>query len=129
MNPLIVLFPSLILIGGFGACLYLIALQRQDLRRAIAAWKKDAADAATSRGEILDAIEDSAQRMEETLLRRQSTPQAARKTAIDQTRRNQVIRMAKRGERPEQIAAALGMNASEVTLTLKLQGLIEPHPN
>jgi DNA-binding NarL/FixJ family response regulator len=40
---------------------------------------------------------------------------------MNTSRRSQVLRMHRRGERPEQIAAALGLPQNEVDLLLKLQ--------
>jgi hypothetical protein len=45
---------------------------------------------------------------------------AAPKAGMNLTRRSQVLRMHRRGERPEQIAAALQVPNSEVELLLKL---------
>ena len=43
------------------------------------------------------------------------------KPSMNTSRRSQVLRMHRRGERPEQIAAALGLPQNEVDLLLKLQ--------
>ena len=40
------------------------------------------------------------------------------------TRRSQVLRMARRGDNPEQIAAELGLPENEVQLLLKVQKIL-----
>lgn len=58
------------------------------------------------------------ERLEEELqaLRQAQTP----RPGMNLTRRTIVLRMSRRGERPEQIAAALGLPRAEVELLLKL---------
>lgn len=58
------------------------------------------------------------ERLEEELraLRQARTP----RPGMNLTKRTMVLRMSRRGERPEQIAAALGLPRAEVELLLKL---------
>jgi len=60
----------------------------------------------------LSAIEARASQAEMT------APQSA--VAMNLSRRAQILRMSKRGERPEQIAAAMSLPLNEVSLVLKL---------
>jgi len=47
-------------------------------------------------------------------------PPSPVRPSLNLSRRSQILRLAKRGERPEQIAAALGLPSNEVELLLKL---------
>ncbi len=47
------------------------------------------------------------------------------KPGMNTSRRSQVLRMHRRGERPEQIAAALGLPQNEVDLLLKVQQAVQ----
>lgn len=54
-------------------------------------------------------------------------PPPTSRSGMNMNKRLQAARMSKRGERPEQIAAALGLPASEVALLLKVQRLTLPN--
>lgn len=66
----------------------------------------------------LDALRAGAAEFDRRL--RELPAQAAPEAEMDPVRRAQVLRMHRRGERPEQIAAALGLPRGEVDLLLKL---------
>jgi len=54
-------------------------------------------------------------------------PPPSSRSGMNMNKRVQAARMSKRGERPEQIAAALGLPANEVALLLKVQRLTLPN--
>ena len=54
-------------------------------------------------------------------------PPPTSRSGMNLNKRIQAARMSKRGERPEQIAAALGLPANEIKLLLKVQRLTLPN--
>jgi DNA-binding NarL/FixJ family response regulator len=102
---------------GLTVSLYLFVQLKLEVSRQAAQWKRER-----------EAIEEENRRMragldtalEEIKLPRIGTAAPVAKPGMNLTRRAQVIRMHRRGERPEQIAAALGLPRNEVDLVLKV---------
>ena len=121
---------------GLGLCLYLFISLKRDIfrldrrgRRGEAAWTCAIAaqrDASTSgferqRQEIGELREDLKQVAERVSL---LTPSAPPATGVNLVKRTQVIQLARRGNRPDQIAACLQVPQNEVELVLKVHRTI-----
>lgn len=103
--------------------LWLFILVKVDIRRAA---RKRAED----RKDILEACRKIQETIDE--MRRQPPPVPLPAAQLEplpagpassMSRRAQVLRMARRGDRPDQIAAALGVPVNEVALVLKVASL------
>ena len=117
-NPV---FPSALLAIGLGFCTFLFVTLKQDLQKV----HKHHADIERrlegllrdSSGEI-NAVKSGLKDVEE---KAGALPQmSAPKPGMNMSRRSQVLRMHRRGERAEQIAAALNLPLNEVELLLKV---------
>lgn len=120
-NLWLTVLAGLLLTGGLvvGFCLLV------SLRRALHRVSALAAAAPVELGIRLEKIEATVdslgQRQGELELHLSRLPQlSAPRPSMNLARRSQALRMYRRGERPEQIAAALGIPQGEVDLLLKL---------
>ncbi len=104
--------------AGMVACLVLFAALKKELGEGQARHEKRflAAEAETNR--LRAALEQLQQDLREA--EQQSVAVARPPSGLNQNRRGQVLRMHRRGERPEQIAAALGIPQNEVELFVKV---------
>ncbi len=97
--------------AGMAACLYLFLSAKRDLF-----------EAEKRLGRELGSLR---QRLEEQA---EAPPPAAPRPALNITTRSQALRLARRGDRPDQIAAALSIPLREVDLLLKVQQLSTRSP-
>ena len=99
-------------------CLFLFISLKRDLWRAEKRWR--------SRVEALEAgIEAKAQAFDErwnelSQMSPQPAPPAALRSAMNQTKRSQVLQMLRRGVEPDEIAATLSLPLNEVELLVKV---------
>jgi len=118
---------------GMMLCLYLFVTLKRDIfrldkrsRQAQSGWSaaisdhRDYCDSSLKRqseetAELRTEIKEVTERV--SLL----TPSAAPSTGINLVKRTQVIQLARRGSRPDQIAACLHVPQNEVDLVLKVQ--------
>lgn len=122
MTKLSLLSPYLFAAIATLMSLWLFILVKVDIRRAA---RKRAED----RKDILEACRKIQETIDE--MRRQPAPPPPLPQpeplpagpASAMSRRAQVLRMARRGDRPDQIAASLGMPINEVALVLKVASL------
>ncbi len=112
-----------LLAAGLAACLYLFCSTKQEIgrtrneHRALqAALGRAQAELAELSMRLLDA---------EQIAGAMVTPPPAR-SGLNLTRRAQVLRLARRGQNPSQIAAAVGIPEGEVELILKVHNLVAP---
>ena len=77
----------------------------------------------------LEALSARLAQLEEDLEVRDASPTLPDAGGMNFSRRTRVLRMYRRGGRPDQIAAALGIPVNEVNLLLKLQQLAEAAPD
>ena len=110
-----------LLAAGLTLCVYLFVTLKQDLHRVHChhlerqeglemICQEMGAELATARALLIDVDEKA------SALPQMSDP----KPGMNMSRRGQVLRMHRRGEEPEQIAAALGLPQNEVSLLLKI---------
>lgn len=129
MTPRILMVFQALLAAGLGACVYLFVTFKQDLRRAERRWSSRL-DAAQSEAESLRSeLNETRERLHETeenagLL----VPPQPALSGLNLGKRSQAIRMFRRGERPEQIAAVLRLPIREVDLLLKVHRIVLSGP-
>ncbi len=123
-NYLLSLGPYALVAAGSIACLFVFLTLKQELRRLKSRLDRQQA------GEVAAAWNLKVRFEEITLRLRDSeeragvlvAPQPA-KSGLNLTKRSQVIRMSRRGERAENIAASLSLPRGEVDLLLKINAL------
>jgi len=117
-------FPALSLAG----CLWLYlategrlrSIERK-VRESDGGWKALREDAAASAGSLESQNKELRRALEELSERIQLlTPSLGPRAGMSLNKRSQVLRLARQGELPEQIAAALGLPQNEVDLLLKV---------
>ncbi|HVX65067.1 MAG TPA: hypothetical protein VHA11_00620 [Bryobacteraceae bacterium] len=111
--------------AGLGACVYLFASFKHDLRTMEKRWierlNTAQADAEHLRAELIETRDRLRQTEENAGLL--VAPQAAL-SGFNLGKRSQAIRMFRRGEKSEHIAAALRLPAREVELLLKVHRIV-----
>jgi hypothetical protein len=122
---LLSLGPYALQASGLVACIFIFLTLTQEVRRLKLRLDRQQADQATSARDLnlrLEAI---------TLRLRDSEDRAGvlvapepPRSGLNLTKRSQVIRMSRRGERAENIAASLNLPRGEVDLLLKINALV-----
>lgn len=121
----LIVIVTLLLAAGLGLCMFLFVTLKQDLHRA----QREAKKATQDLHELLaqqsagaEGLQKHVSQLESNIEERLAeVPQySSPKPGMNTSRRMQVLRMYRRGERPEQIAAALGIPQGEVDLLLKV---------
>jgi len=123
-NYLLSLGPYALVAAGSIACLFVFLTLKQEIRRLKSRLDRQQA------GEVAAAWNLKVRFEEITLRLRDSeeragvlvAPEPAR-SGLNLTKRSQVIRMSRRGERAENIAASLSLPRGEVDLLLKINAL------
>ena len=114
-------FLILLLLGG-SLALYLAASRRFRLLAV------DGRRAAAGQAAVRRAFEDRLVRLEAGLRELESSPPLSAPTvganALSLQKRSQALKMIRRGEPPDTVAAALGVPRNQIQLLLKVQGLI-----
>jgi hypothetical protein len=105
-----------LLLVGLPACLYLFASAKRDL------W---AAEKRTARR--IEGLEAEIQALREKV-EEPPAPAPPARAGFNLTTRSQALRLSRRGDRPDQIAAALGIPEREVELLLKVDRAVETSP-
>lgn len=114
-NPLTL---TALLGAGLIACLTLFAALKKEFCESEARHKEQFQALAAAADQMRAALEQLQQDMQES--REQSAVAARPVPGMNLNRRGQVLRMYRRGEKPEQIAAALSIPLSEVELLVKV---------
>lgn len=118
-NPLAYLGLTMV---GFAGCLYLFVSAKRDLRVAVRRFEKDRTVMETAIRLISTECRDLAEKLGEFEERAgMLVPPAPTRSGLNLNTRTEALRMYRRGDRPEQIAAALAIPASEVELLVKVQ--------
>jgi hypothetical protein len=124
MHPLTQYF---LLAAVLVVCLYLFLATRREqsldtkLMRAELAQVRSSLDVLRMQvGQLERRLCTTEERVEEP------TPSAVPIPGMNLTRRSQVLRMARRGDNPQSIAAELGLPANEVELLLKVHKILGP---
>lgn len=117
------LLPYILLVVIIGLCLALFLLLKTDVRRYASQWTRE-------RDELLEthqALKAQISALEQAMRTRDERVEAAVassspvRPSLNLQRRAQILRLAKRGDRADQISVALAMPQKEVELFLKLQ--------
>jgi len=108
--------------AGLAGCLYLFLSAKRDLRAAVRRLDKERMVMETAIRLISTEFREVAEKLRESEERTGMlvAPPPPR-SGLNLNTRTQALRMHRRGDRPEQIAAALAMPESEVELLLKVQ--------
>lgn len=118
--------------AAMSACLYLFVSTARNVHSLRARFDRRLRDAELQTGVLGAQVATVQSRVDDIATRTQelegtvSSLAAARRpqsmtAGVDANQRTQVLRLARRGERPERIAAELGVPKSEVDLLLKVQ--------
>ncbi len=118
-----------LLVAGMGACVYLFSTFKHDLRTAEKRWAKRFETALAEAGSLRAELEEARERMHETEenARLLVAPQPAL-SGLNLGKRSQAIRMFRRGEKADQIAAALRLPTREVELLIKVHRIVLSAP-
>jgi leucyl aminopeptidase (aminopeptidase T) len=123
-RTLLTLGPYVLLAVGLAASLYLFLSLKKDLRSLRRALAAQGAQAGASQTQTRLSVDDLALRLADAEQRAGVlVPPAAPKSGLNLNKRAQAIRMSRRGEAPERIAAVLTLPRKEVELLLKVQAL------
>ncbi len=123
MNETVIsLAACMLFAAGIGLCTYLFVTLKQEMNRS----RKESRELEEALRQNTASIREEMASIQETLKqldrRTGELPQlASPMPGMNTTRRTQALRLHRRGDRPEQIAAALGIARGEVDLLLKVQ--------
>ncbi len=123
-----VLVQYLLLLTGLGLLTYLFLVLSRELRRAQQRQEKlsSAVEAWLARCEArLTEAETRITEFQDWAGTQHVGPALWQQSAINLNSRTQILRMHRRGERPEQIAAALSLPLNEVQLLLKIHHALQ----
>ena len=117
------LVPIVVLTAGYvvGFCIFL-ALRKEIRTLRARLSKKDAADVISAL-DLKNKLEEVAARLGDAEERGLLTAPAPPKSGLNFSKRSQVIRLSRRGEPAENIAASLNMPRRQVELLLKVQAI------
>ena len=122
---LLSLGPYALQAAGSIATLFIFLTLKQEIRRLKSRLDRQQADEATAARDLKLRLEEIAMRLRDSEERAGVlvAPQPPR-SGLNLTKRSQVIRMSRRGERSENIAASLSLPRGEVDLLLKINALV-----
>lgn len=100
--------------------MYLFLLVKSEMAVLIRRLQSEVTTLRGGMDELRQKLADLDSDLEERAVNANATP----KDSLNISKRSQVLRMYRRGEKPEAIAAALGMAQSEVDLLLKVQRIM-----
>ena len=121
---LIPLMPLALLAAGLLTSIYLFVTLKCELQKGKARLKRDLARTEVENRDLKRRIEDLSLRLEDAEDRAGVlVPPAPPKSGLNLGRRTQVIRMWRRGDRPDTIATSLNLPKNEVELLLKVHQL------
>lgn len=119
------LLPYALLVVIIGLCLALFLLVKVDVRRHASRWDREREDLIETQQSLktqISALEEALrtrnERVETPAIVGATTPP---RPSLNLNRRAQILRLARRGESPDQISVALAIPHREVELFLKLQ--------
>jgi hypothetical protein len=125
MSPQAAAEGCLLVACGVAACLWLFASLKSELRATRSRFKRRHEETFASLEALRAALADLDQRMAET--EKQAgllVPPPPVLSGFNLGKRSQAVRMARRGETPSQIAAALRLPQGEVELLLKVHQIV-----
>jgi len=125
MGSVLELAPYLGWIAGLGVVLFLFLETRRQQEDFQVRWNKRQQMMQAEVGKLRSLTTDLAARLEDAERRSATLAAPAQPpSGLNLNRRSQAIRMFRRGERPEQIAAALAIPLAEVQLLLKVHRIL-----
>ena len=122
--PLIHPLEVFVVLAISGTCLLYAFLLHMNLRTLAKQGRKQREEFEARLAEVLDAMEQLRRERQEGA---QASPAPATAQPLNLNKRGQVLRMRRRGEMPETIAAALSIPRNEVDLLLKVHQMSLEH--
>jgi len=116
--------PYLVEIAGGCLLLVMILELKRKQREAENRWNKRQMLLQSELGKLRGEITDLKTRLQEAEMRAELDTVASRPSGLNLNRRSQAIRLLRRGERPEQVSATLGMPPPEANLLLKVHRIV-----
>lgn len=109
-----------------GACVLLLIVLEMKRRQQETEqrWNKRQMLLQSELGKVRGEITDLKSRLQEAEVRAELEVGATRPSGLNLNRRTQAIRLLRRGERPEQVSASLGMPTQEADLLLKVHRIV-----
>lgn len=111
-------------LAALGLSLLALVRARAILRRAETAAAPPSAPAEAAIGILQQAVEELREQVEELRRHPAPAPALAARHALNLDKRSQALRMHRRGESPEQIAAVLEIPLQQVDLLLKVHRIV-----
>ncbi len=125
MNPVADLAAYLLSISGVGLAAFLFLQLKRAQQETQARWNKRQQLLLTELGQLRGLVQDLRERADEAERRAEiGNGPSIPSTGLNLSRRTQALRLFRRGERPEQVAATLGMPLGEVELLKKVQRIL-----
>jgi hypothetical protein len=119
------LTPFLLLTAGMSACGYVFLSLKQEIRTLTKRLSQQQQELASFRESLTAELENAKQRLREAEERTGVlVPPLPPKSGFNLSKRSQVMRMSRVGEKAEKIAAALSLPRKEVELLLKVQKIV-----
>ena len=108
--------------AGMGLCLFLFASLKRDLRTAEARCQKKLTALELDWKGKMEALDERWKELSQAsgLL----VPPAPTRSGLNVNKRSQALQMSRRGEKPQDIAAALSIPQNEVELMVKVQRIV-----
>jgi hypothetical protein len=124
-SSLLLLGPYALVAAGSIACVGVFLTLKQETRRLKLRLDRQQAEIGTAAQDLKVKLEELTLRLRDSEERAGVlvAPEPAR-SGLNLTKRSQVIRMSRRGERAENIAASLSLPRGEVDLLLKINALV-----
>jgi len=118
--------PYALIAAGMGLCLFLFVSLKRDLRASDSRCEKKLAALEAEWKEKVAALEQQCQELAEVsgLL----VPPPPIRSGLNLNKRSQALQMSRRGEKPQDIAAALSLPRNEVELLMKVQRIVLAAP-
>jgi DNA-binding NarL/FixJ family response regulator len=118
---------ALIAVSAVVLCVFVSISFKRDIRRIHQSYQVNRNATEVQLRALAGRLESLDQTVKELEKKTAAIPQLSPpKPGMTESRRVQVLRMYKRGERTEQIAAALGLPLNEVDLLVKVHQLVHP---
>jgi hypothetical protein len=118
--PYLDLMPYVLSTVSLAACVWMFVLLKVEIRRNVLRFRRDREMLEALCSKLKVSVEEIEQKMAEIPAGSEIPAPPSIRPSLNISHRAQVLRMSRRGERPEQIAAALRLPVKEVELLLKV---------
>jgi hypothetical protein len=118
--PVLDLLPYGVAATTLAASIWMFVLVKMELRKSRLRSERQRQTVEETLGALRASIDQIRSRIDETPAATGDSPAPRLRPSINLSHRTQVLRMHRRGERPDQISAAIGIPQREVELLLKV---------